>query len=84
MAFHPLVQLVKLKIPHVSRNDTYELCQRIQAIDEISFDRYNISCYELVAGSTYDESTITHPPPTLKPTVESMLTSEIMNQKLNS
>ncbi|XP_037024717.1 oligodendrocyte-myelin glycoprotein [Bradysia coprophila] len=65
VAFYPLVSLLKLKLPHVSRNETYELCEKIQAIDVISFDMYNISCYELVSGSTYDESTITHAPPTV-------------------
>lgn len=74
-AFHPLSDLLKLKIPHVSRTATYGLCEKISVIDVISFDNYNISCYELISGSSYDESTITHGPPT---TVESRLSKIIM------
>lgn len=65
VAFYPLVSLQKFKFPHVSRNETYELCDRIQSIDVISFDSYNISCYELVSGSTFDESIVTDAPPTV-------------------
>ncbi|KAJ6646878.1 Slit like 1 protein [Pseudolycoriella hygida] len=61
-AFTPLTSLLKLKIPHVSRTATYGLCEQISVIDVISFDNYNISCYELISGSTFDESTITHGP----------------------
>lgn len=61
-AFNPLVSLLKLKIPLVSRPATYGLCEKISVIDVISFDSYNISCYELISGSTYDESTITEGP----------------------
>jgi len=63
-SFQPIHSLRKLKIPLVSRPATYDLCQKLTVIDVISFDSYNISCYELVSGSSYDESTITHGPPT--------------------
>lgn len=74
-AFSPLVVLIKLKFPQVSPDETYELCTQIQPIDVINFDRYNISCYELVSGSTYDESKITEPPPTVKTSTTPMSTT---------
>uniref|UniRef100_A0A1A9V4D3 LRRNT domain-containing protein n=1 Tax=Glossina austeni TaxID=7395 RepID=A0A1A9V4D3_GLOAU len=57
-AFTPLKNLIKLSLPDLDQNNTEKLCDLLQAIDNISFKRFNVSCYELVLEGNYNESII--------------------------
>ncbi|XP_011293939.1 oligodendrocyte-myelin glycoprotein [Musca domestica] len=63
-AFIPLKSLIKLRVPELDQKSTEELCNLLKFIDNISFKRFEVSCYELVLGATYNESIIlvTDPP----------------------
>uniref|UniRef100_A0A1I8P948 LRRNT domain-containing protein n=1 Tax=Stomoxys calcitrans TaxID=35570 RepID=A0A1I8P948_STOCA len=63
-AFIPLKSLIKLRVPELNQNSTEELCNLLKFIDNISFKHFEVSCYELVLGASYNESIIlvTDPP----------------------
>lgn len=51
--------LYKLRIPEISKYSLQELCGYLKAIDLIEVaGKYMISCYELAAGLSFEESII--------------------------
>lgn len=54
-------------MPELDQNSTEELCNLLKFIDNISFKRFEVSCYELVLGATYNESIIVVTDPPYKP-----------------
>lgn len=59
-AFKYLVSLVTLNIPTVSRDIITDLCKTLESIDivHLTNETYDLSCFLLSSGSTFDESTI--------------------------
>lgn len=55
-AFQPLVNLRSLQLPNVTQNEVKDLCVTLTAIDLINFDSFAVSCFELVSGTSFDES----------------------------
>ncbi|XP_055856940.1 leucine-rich repeat protein SHOC-2 isoform X2 [Episyrphus balteatus] len=67
-AFQPLKELIKLKLPELKEDNIQELCNILKAIDNISLKRFDISCYQLVNGDTFNQSLIAvTDAPSLKP-----------------
>ncbi|XP_017016386.1 leucine-rich repeat and transmembrane domain-containing protein 2 [Drosophila kikkawai] len=58
-AFTPLKNLIKLKLPELDQPNIEELCNLLKSIDNISFRHFDVSCYELVLGTSFNESLIT-------------------------
>uniref|UniRef100_A0A1A9X334 LRRNT domain-containing protein n=1 Tax=Glossina brevipalpis TaxID=37001 RepID=A0A1A9X334_9MUSC len=58
LAFTPLKNLVKLRLPDLDQNNIEKLCNLLKTIDNISFRHFDVSCYELVLGVNYNESII--------------------------
>lgn len=54
----PLKDLIKLRLPELDQNSTEELCNLLDGIDNISFKRFEVSCYQLVLGAAYNDSII--------------------------
>lgn len=54
------MNLRTLNIPTVSRDVIIDLCQSLESIDivHLTQENYDISCFLLTSGSSYDESTI--------------------------
>lgn len=52
----------KLQIPSLGQDTLFELCRVLTAIDVIHTERYDVSCFELVSGDNFDESTMTIAP----------------------
>ncbi|EDV97797.1 leucine-rich repeat and transmembrane domain-containing protein 2 isoform X2 [Drosophila grimshawi] len=63
-AFTPLKDLIKLKLPELDQANIEELCNLLKTIDNISFKHFDLSCFELVLGTSFNESLIqaTDPP----------------------
>lgn len=57
-AFQPLNNLRSLHISDVARDDIQYLCDTLAAIDVINMDKYDVSCYQLSLGSSFEDSTI--------------------------
>lgn len=57
-----MTELRKLKLSAVPRASIRELCDMLAAIDRISADDYDVSCYEVSAGQTFEDSTHTPAP----------------------
>lgn len=59
-AFKYLENLRTLNIPTVSRDVVFDLCKSLEIIDIIHLTKetFDISCFVLTSGSTYEESTI--------------------------
>ncbi|XP_055385853.1 toll-like receptor 2 isoform X2 [Condylostylus longicornis] len=53
-----LPKLVKLTLPELEQSYILELCQSLQSIDKISFKNFDLSCFEMVAGLSFNESLI--------------------------
>ncbi|XP_055906101.1 leucine-rich repeat and immunoglobulin-like domain-containing nogo receptor-interacting protein 2 [Eupeodes corollae] len=58
LAFQPLKELIKLKLPELHQDNIEELCNVLKAIDNISLKRFDISCFQLVNGDTFNQSLI--------------------------
>jgi hypothetical protein len=58
-AFNPIVKLQNLSIPQLDQDTIFELCEKLVSIDIINFDTFDVSCYELVSGQTFEESVVT-------------------------
>ncbi|KAL9904505.1 uncharacterized protein ACN2A1_004833 isoform 1-T1 [Glossina fuscipes fuscipes] len=58
LAFTPLKNLIKLSLPDLDQNNTEKLCELLETIDNISFKRFDVSCFELVLGTNYNDSII--------------------------
>ncbi|XP_046809000.1 toll-like receptor 3 [Lucilia cuprina] len=77
-AFVPLKNLIKLRLPELDAHSTEELCNLLKFIDNIGFKHFDVSCYELVLGATYNESLIlATEPPYKKPKLELEIEEEI-------
>ncbi|XP_023167688.1 leucine-rich repeat and transmembrane domain-containing protein 2 isoform X2 [Drosophila hydei] len=63
-AFTPLKYIIKLKLPELDQANIEELCNLLKSIDNISFKHFDVSCFELVLGTSFNESLIqaTDPP----------------------
>ncbi|XP_022217984.2 leucine-rich repeat and transmembrane domain-containing protein 2 [Drosophila obscura] len=63
-AFAPLRNIIKLKLPELDQENIEELCNLLKSIDNISFRHFDVSCFELVLGTSFNESLIqaTDPP----------------------
>lgn len=61
-AFESLTNLLKLRIPNLSPSTTYQICDKLTAIDTINFDTHNISCTVLSDDGSFDESIISNDP----------------------
>ncbi|XP_073836286.1 uncharacterized protein [Musca autumnalis] len=71
-AFIPLKSLLKLRVPELDQNSIEELCNLLKSIDNISFTRFDVSCFMIISGTSYNESIIlmTDPPYREPTTVE--------------
>ena len=66
-------------------NSTEELCNLLKFIDNIGFKHFDVSCYELVLGASYNDSLIlATDPPFKKPQLEPELEKEIERRKEKS
>lgn len=66
-------------------NSTEELCNLLKFIDNIGFKHFDVSCYELVLGASYNDSLIlATDPPFRKPQLEPELEEEIKKRKANA
>ncbi|XP_017466025.1 PREDICTED: slit homolog 1 protein isoform X2 [Rhagoletis zephyria] len=63
-AFTSLQNLIKLRLPELESAEVTELCNLLKTIDNISFRNFEISCFELVLGTSYNDSItlVTDPP----------------------
>lgn len=43
----------------VARHEIRELCDTLTAIDVINMDKYDVSCYQLTSGASFEDSTVT-------------------------
>lgn len=66
-AFKYLVNLRTLNMPTLSRDIVSKLCGELETIDIIHLtqETYDVSCFLLTSGSTFDESTIIYGQSTL-------------------
>lgn len=79
----PLKNLIKLRLPELDANSTEELCNLLKFIDNIGFKHFDVSCYELVLGASYNESIIlATDPPYKKPKLELEIEEEIKKRKV--
>lgn len=58
---------------NLSESSVLDLCDVLVSIDLINFDKFEVSCLEFVAGSTYEESIVAA---TLKPLTVNPLTKD--------
>ncbi|XP_017842132.1 leucine-rich repeat and transmembrane domain-containing protein 2 [Drosophila busckii] len=65
-AFTPLKYIIKLKLPELEQENIEELCNLLKSIDNISFKHFDVSCFELVLGTSFNESLITATDPPFK------------------
>lgn len=70
-AFVPLTNLIKLRIPNLTQSTIYQICDKLTAIDIISFDEFNVSCTVLSDNQAFDEAIILNDPVEL-PKVQSL------------
>lgn len=61
-AFHSLKHLKELHIPRIDQSVSLDLCNTLTGIDAINIGTYEISCFELVSGHSFEDSTATVPP----------------------
>lgn len=66
-AFTPLTKLLKLRIPNLKSPLINSLCDKLQAIDVIQFDEYNISCLVLVDNNYDMDDAFIHNDPIERP-----------------
>ncbi|XP_034482512.1 leucine-rich repeat-containing G-protein coupled receptor 6 isoform X2 [Drosophila innubila] len=57
-ALTPLKNIIKLKLPELEQANIEELCKQLKSIDTISFKNFDVSCFELVLGTPFNESLI--------------------------
>lgn len=59
-AFKYLVNLRVFNIPKIDRKIAGKLCEQLQSLDilRLTSETFDVSCFELMSGSTFDESTI--------------------------
>lgn len=42
----------------IARDEIRELCDTLTAIDVINMDKYDVSCYQLTSGASFEDSTV--------------------------
>jgi len=47
-----------LKLPELEQANIEDLCKQLKSIDTISFKNFDVSCFELVLGTPFNESLI--------------------------
>lgn len=59
-AFKYLVNLRTFYVPKIDREIALKLCQNLESLDimQLTSESINLSCFQLTAGSTFDESSI--------------------------
>lgn len=59
-AFKYLVNLRTLHIPKIDRVVAEKLCTQLESLDimRLTSETYDLSCFLLTSGSTFDESTV--------------------------
>lgn len=57
-AFRPLTSLATLRISNIDETVATKLCETLPTVDEISTSKFNLSCFELMSGASFEESTI--------------------------
>lgn len=55
-AFDPLKGLIRLRISNLTQDTTRTLCEKLESIDNINFDGFNLSCTLLIGGETWEGS----------------------------
>lgn len=58
-AFRALKQLKELHIPKIDQAISLDLCHALNSIDGINIGTFQVSCFELVSGNSFEESTAT-------------------------
>nr|XP_014095241.1 phospholipase A2 inhibitor isoform X2 [Bactrocera oleae] len=62
-AFSPLQNVTRLWLPDLEEESVTELCNLLTAIDNIKFGHFEISCFELVLGTSFNDSIVITDPP---------------------
>uniref|UniRef100_A0A034VMA8 Leucine-rich repeat and immunoglobulin-like domain-containing nogo receptor-interacting protein 4 n=1 Tax=Bactrocera dorsalis TaxID=27457 RepID=A0A034VMA8_BACDO len=62
-AFSPLQNVTRLWLPDLEAESVTELCNLLTAIDNIKFGHFEISCFELVLGTSFNDSIVVTDPP---------------------
>ncbi|XP_054085041.1 uncharacterized protein Lingo2_2 [Zeugodacus cucurbitae] len=71
-AFSPLQNVIKLWLPDLEPESLIKLCNLLTAIDNINFGHLAISCFELVLGTSFNDSIILTTDP---PIIQTQITS---------
>lgn len=79
-AFEPLRNLLRLRISNLSKSSIYELCEKLVAIDIVSFDEFNVSCTVLSDDQPFEESIISNDP-VEEPKIDSVISPPITTAK---
>lgn len=56
--FEPLQNLLYLRMNRLSKSSIYILCEKLQSIDTINFDEYNVSCLVLSVDGPFEGAII--------------------------
>ncbi|XP_018793241.1 PREDICTED: slit homolog 3 protein isoform X2 [Bactrocera latifrons] len=62
-AFSPLQNVTRLWLPDLEAESVTKLCNLLTAIDNIKFGHFEISCFELVLGTSFNDSIVITDPP---------------------
>lgn len=57
-AFKYLINLRTLQLPIVAKENILDLCKALKSTDVINMEGYDLSCFFLTSGLSFDESTI--------------------------
>lgn len=57
-AFRPFVNLRSFQVTDIAQHEIRDLCDILTAIDVINMDKYDVSCFQLVSGASFEESTV--------------------------
>lgn len=68
-AFSPLQNIIKLWLPDLEAESVTELCNLLTSIDNIHFGYIEISCFELVLGTSFNDSIVITDPPLVHPEI---------------
>lgn len=56
--FKSLGNLRSLQLPSVDKTQIYDICNALTSIDLISLPEYDVSCFAIASGSSFDDSTV--------------------------
>lgn len=57
-AFRPFVNLRSFQVTDIAQHEIRDLCDILTAIDVINMEKYDVSCFQLVSGASFEESTV--------------------------